>query len=50
MPRRDDPFKFLDKVNGNAFKLELHEDVGVSYTFNAGDLMPYFEDEDMKMI
>jgi len=48
MPRGDSPFKVLEKVNDNAYKLELRRDMGVSPTFNIGDLTPYLEDEDDK--
>jgi len=46
MPRSDGPFKVLEKVNDNAYKLELPEDMGVSSTFNVGDLTPYLEDKE----
>jgi len=46
MPRRDGPFKILGKVNDIVYKLELPGDMGVSPTFNVGDLIPYLEDED----
>ena len=41
MPRADDPFKVLEKINDNAYKLELPSDFGVSPTFNIADLKPY---------
>ena len=46
MPRGDGPFKILEKVNDNAYKLELPGDMGVSHTFNVGDLIPYLDDEE----
>jgi len=46
MPRGDSPFKILEKVNDNAYKLELPEDMGVSPTFNVGGLTPYLDDEE----
>ena len=46
MPRGDGPFKILGKVNENAYKLEMLGDMGVSSTFNMGDLTPYLDDED----
>jgi len=46
MPRGDGSFKVLKKVNDNGYKLELSGDMGVSPTFNVGDLTPYLEDED----
>ena len=42
MPRVDGPFKVLEKINDNAYKLELPVDFGVSPTFNIADLKPYF--------
>ena len=47
MPRAAGPFKVLDKINDNAYKLELPIDFGtVSPTFNIADLKPYFGEED----
>jgi hypothetical protein len=36
----------LEKVNDNAYKLELPTDFGVSPTFNIADLRPYLGEED----
>src|SRR5207237_1071455 len=47
MPRADGPFKILEKINDNAYKLELPADFGVSPTFNIADLKPYLGKEDM---
>ena len=46
MPRDDGPFKVLEKINDNAYKLELPVDFGVSPTFKIADLKPYFSEED----
>jgi hypothetical protein len=46
MPRVDDPFKVLKKINENAYKLDLPADFGVSPTFNIADLTPYLGEED----
>jgi hypothetical protein len=46
MPRANGPFKVLEKVNENAYKLDLPADFGVSPTFNITDLKPYLEEED----
>ena len=46
MPRDDGPFKVLEKINDNAYKLELPTDFGVSPTFNIADLKPYLGEDD----
>jgi len=46
LPRSDGPFKLLEKINPNAYKIELPEDYGASATFNVDDLRPYLEEED----
>jgi hypothetical protein len=46
MPRADGPFKIIEKINDNAYKLELPPDFGVSPTFNIADLKPYLGEED----
>jgi hypothetical protein len=46
MPRADGPFKIVEKINDNAYKLELPLEFGVSPTFNISDLKPYLGDED----
>jgi len=45
MPRADGPFEVLEKVNVNAYKINLPGEYGVSCTFNVADLKPYFEDD-----
>jgi hypothetical protein len=40
MPRADDPLKIIEKINDNAYKLELPPNFEVSPTFNILDLMP----------
>ena len=40
------PLKVLEKVNDDAYKLELLGDVVVSSTFNMGDLTPYLKEDD----
>jgi hypothetical protein len=42
----DGPFKILEKINNNAYKLELPPEFGVSSTFNISDLRPYLREED----
>ncbi|WVZ70655.1 hypothetical protein U9M48_019299 [Paspalum notatum var. saurae] len=46
MPRADGPFKTIEKINDNAYKLELPPMFGVSPTFNIADLKPYLGEED----
>jgi len=46
MPRADGPFLILERINNNAYKLDLPTDFGASPTFNVSDLKPYMENED----
>ncbi|WVZ83846.1 hypothetical protein U9M48_030943 [Paspalum notatum var. saurae] len=46
MPRADGPFKIIEKINDNTYKLELPPEFGVSPTFNIADLTPYLGEED----
>jgi hypothetical protein len=43
MSRADGPFKVHEKINENAYKLDLFADFGASPTFNITDLKPYLE-------
>jgi hypothetical protein len=45
-PKDDGPFKIVQKINDNAYKVELPGTYGVSATFNVADLSPYFDDEE----
>jgi len=45
MPRADGPFEILEKINDNAYKVELPGDYGVLATFNVTDLSPYEADD-----
>jgi len=42
------PFEILEKVNDNAYKVDLPGDHGVSFTFNVFNLKPYFEDKNFE--
>jgi hypothetical protein len=42
----DGPFKILEKINDNAYKLKLPLKFRVSPTFNISDLRPYLGEED----
>jgi hypothetical protein len=46
LPRADGPFKVLERINENAYKLEFPANFGVSPTFNIADLKPYLGEED----
>ncbi|KAL3598370.1 hypothetical protein D5086_006288 [Populus alba] len=46
MPRADGPFRIIEKVNDNAYKVDLPGDYNVSATFNVKDLSPYLDDDD----
>ena len=47
MPRAAGHYKVLERINDNAYKLELPADFGeISTTFNIADLRPYFGEED----
>ena len=45
MPRADGPFEILERVNDNAYKIDLPGEYGVSATFNVADLSPYLDDD-----
>jgi hypothetical protein len=45
MARADGPFKVLEKINDNAYKLHLPANFEVSPTFNIADLKPYLGEE-----
>ena len=45
MPRADGPFKVLEKIKDNAYKVDLPGDYGVSATFNVADLSAYQADD-----
>ena len=41
MPRDNSPFKVLEKINDNAYKVYFPGNYGVSATFNVADLSGY---------
>ena len=46
MPRAPGPYTILEKINDNAYKLELPLEFGISSTFNISDLKPYLGELD----
>jgi hypothetical protein len=46
LPRVDGPFKVLERINDNAYKLEHLADFGVKPSFNIANLKSYFSKED----
>jgi len=44
MARGNRPFKVIDRIGRNAYKLQLLGDMAILATFNVGDLSPYVED------
>jgi hypothetical protein len=46
MPRVDGPFRIIEKVNDNAYKVDLPSDYNVSAIFNVKDVTLYLDDID----
>ncbi|XP_071901056.1 uncharacterized protein [Coffea arabica] len=47
-PRGDGPFRVLERINDNAYKLELPSEYGISASFNVSDLSPFDFDTDFE--
>ena len=47
-PRGDGPFQVLERINDNAYKIDLPCEYGVSATFNVADLMLFNTDFDLR--
>ena len=45
MPRADGPFEVLERINHNAYRVDLPGDYGVSATFNVADVKACQEDD-----
>ena len=45
MPRADGSFEVLERLNDNAYKVDLRGDYGVSATFNVVDVSPHLDDD-----
>ena len=48
MPREDDPLKILERINDNAFKVDLSYEYDVNATFNVFDLFLFDVNDDLK--
>jgi hypothetical protein len=47
-PRGDGPFQILEKINDNAYKVDLPGEYNFSATFNVSDLSPYDAGDDSR--
>jgi len=45
MPRADGPLEVLERVNDNAYKIDLPGDYQLSAAFNVSNLSPYEDDD-----
>ena len=48
LPRGDGPFQVLERINDNAYKLDLLGEYQVSATFNVTDLSPFDAGDDLR--
>ena len=48
-PRGDGPFQVLERINDNAYKLDLPGEYNISATFNVSDLSPFDVGDDSRM-
>ncbi|KAL6329719.1 hypothetical protein AAG906_035367 [Vitis piasezkii] len=48
-PREDGPFQVLDRINDNAYKLDLPGEYNISATFNVSDISPFDVGDDSRM-
>ena len=49
LPRGDGPFQVLERINDNAYKLDLPGEYNVSTTFNVSDLSPFGEGDELDL-
>ena len=47
-PRRDSPFQVLERINDNAYKLDLPGEYNISAIFNVSDLSPFDVSDDSR--
>ena len=48
LPTGDGPFQILERINDNAYKLDLPGEYGVSASFNVSDLSPFDAGDDLR--
>jgi hypothetical protein len=48
LPRGDGPFQVVERINDNAYKLDLSGEYGVSASFNVADLSPFDVGDDLR--
>ncbi|KAL5540105.1 hypothetical protein UlMin_045712 [Ulmus minor] len=48
LPRGDGPFQVVERINDNAYKLDLPGEYGVSASFNVADLSPFDAGDDLR--
>jgi hypothetical protein len=48
LPRGDGPFQVVERINDNAYKLDLPGEYGVSASFNVADLSPFDVGNDLR--
>jgi hypothetical protein len=48
LPRGDGPFQVVERINDNAYKLDLPSEYGVSASFNVVDLSPFDVGDDLR--
>jgi len=48
LPRGDRPFQVVERINDNAYKLDLPGEYGVSASFNVADLSPFDVGDDLR--
>ena len=49
LPRGDGPFQVLERINDNAYKLDLPGEYNVSATFNVSDLSPFVAGDELDL-
>jgi hypothetical protein len=48
LPWGDGPFEVVERINDNAYKLDLPGEYGVSGSFNVADLSPFDVGDDLR--